>query len=45
MLKRITVWLDASTLAKLRKIAKTKERTMGWLLRKAAEEYAARESV
>ena len=45
MRKMISVRIDVTTLAKLKRIAAKKERTVSWLLRKAAEEYAARESV
>ena len=43
MRKMISVRIDVTTLAKLKRIAAKKERDVSWLLRKAAEEYAARE--
>lgn len=43
MLKRTTIWINEETLAALKKIADKKERSVGFLLRKAAEEYVARE--
>ena len=43
MRKMISVRIDVTTLAKLKRIAAKKERDVSWLLRKAAEEYVARE--
>jgi predicted transcriptional regulator len=45
VLKRITIWIETSTAAGLKKIAKEKERPVGYLIRKAAEEYVAREII
>jgi predicted transcriptional regulator len=42
MLKRTTIWISEDTLAKLKKIAKKQERPIGWLLRKAAEEFVTK---
>jgi predicted transcriptional regulator len=39
MLKRFTVWISDETKDKLAKIAAKHDRSVGWLLRKAAEEY------
>jgi predicted transcriptional regulator len=43
VLKRLTVWIDEKTLAKFKQIAKKQDRSVGWLIRKAAEEFAERE--
>lgn len=42
MLKRFTVWISDETKEKLAKLAAKQERSIGWLLRKAAEEYVER---
>jgi predicted transcriptional regulator len=39
-----TVRLDEQTLAVLKKIAEKQDRTVGWLIRKAVEEFVKRES-
>jgi predicted transcriptional regulator len=39
-MKRLTIWIDEKTLAKLKRIAKKEDRSVGWLLRKAAEGYS-----
>jgi hypothetical protein len=44
VLKRLTVWIEQSTLVKLKQIAKKQDRSVGWLIRKAAEEFAEKES-
>jgi predicted transcriptional regulator len=44
VLKRITIWIETSTAAELKRIAKQKERPVGYLIRKAAEEYVERET-
>jgi predicted transcriptional regulator len=41
-MKRLTIWIDEKTLAKLKRIAKKEDRSVGWLLRKAAEGFAQR---
>ena len=38
-----TVRLDEQTLAALKRIAAKQERTVGWLIRKAVEEFVKRE--
>lgn len=38
-----TVRLDEKTLAALKKIGEKQDRTVGWLVRKAVEEYVERE--
>jgi predicted transcriptional regulator len=38
-----TVRLDKETLVALRKIAEKQERTVGWLIRKAVEDFVARD--
>lgn len=43
MLKRLTVWIDEATLENLKKIATKQDRSVGWLIRKAAQEFAERE--
>ena len=40
-LKRYSVWLESGTLKTLEKIAKTEDRPVGWLVRKAVEEFVA----
>jgi predicted transcriptional regulator len=42
MLKRFSIWLDNKTLAELKQIAKSQERPIGWLIRKAVEEFVAK---
>jgi predicted transcriptional regulator len=42
-MKRLTIWIDEKTLAKLKRIAKKEDRSVGWLLRKAAESFAQKE--
>jgi predicted transcriptional regulator len=42
MLKRFSIWLDTKTLDELKKIAKHQERPLGWLIRKAVEEFVAK---
>ena len=39
-----TVRLDEKTLAVLKKIAEKQDRPVGWLIRKAVEEFVKRES-
>jgi len=39
-----TVRLDEKTLATLKKIAEKQERPVGWLIRRAVEEFIARET-
>jgi predicted transcriptional regulator len=39
-----TVRLDEKTLADLRKIAEKQERPVGWLIRRAVEEFVERET-
>lgn len=38
-LKRYSVWLDSGTLKALEKMAKTEDRPVGWLIRKAVEKF------
>ena len=42
MLKRFSIWLDTKTLVDLKKIAEIQERPIGWLIRKAVEEFVAK---
>jgi predicted transcriptional regulator len=42
MLKRFSIWLDTKTLAELKQIAKLQDRPIGWLIRKAVEDFVAR---
>jgi predicted transcriptional regulator len=42
MLERQSIWLDKDTIAALKRIGKQKERPVGWLIRKAVEEYVER---
>jgi predicted transcriptional regulator len=42
MLKRFSIWLDSKTLAELKKIALREERPLGWLIRKAVEDFVAK---
>jgi predicted transcriptional regulator len=42
MLKRTTIWLETDTMAKLKKIGEKQDRPIGYLLRKAAEEYVVK---
>ena len=44
MLSRTTVWLEKETLAKLAAIAKSEQRSLGWLIRMAVVEFVARKS-
>lgn len=39
MLKRLTVWLDTSTLKALAKMGKDQDRPVGWLVRKIVEDH------
>lgn len=39
MLQRFSIWIDTKTLASLKAIGKEKERPVGWIMRKAIEEY------
>jgi hypothetical protein len=39
MLKRFLIWIDKKTLASLKAIGKQKERPVGWIMRKAIEEF------
>ena len=41
MLKRFSIWIDKKTLASLKAIGKQKERPVGWIMRKAIEEFVA----
>ena len=39
MLQRFSIWIDKKTLASLKVIGKQKERPVGWIMRKAIEEF------
>ncbi len=39
MLQRFSIWIDKKTLASLKAIGKQKERPVGWIMRKAIEEF------
>jgi predicted transcriptional regulator len=39
MLQRFSIWIDKKTLASLKTIGKQKERPVGWIMRKAIEEF------
>jgi hypothetical protein len=39
MLQRFSIWIDKKTLASLKAISKEKERPVGWIMRKAIEEF------
>jgi len=41
MLRRLTVWLDTSTLKELARMGKERDRPIGYLVRKIVEEYVA----
>ena len=43
MLQRFSIWIDKKTLASLKVIGKQKERPVGWIMRKAIEEYVDNE--
>lgn len=42
-MKRFSIWIDEALLAVLTKLGKKHDRSIGWLIRKAIEEYVARE--
>ena len=42
MLRRVTIWLDAITHEKLKKMGKQQDRSVGWLMRKAVDDYVNR---
>jgi len=44
VLKRLTIWVEESTLADLKRIAVIKDRSVGWLVRKAATDLAKKEA-
>ena len=39
---RQSIWLDKKTVAALKELGKKEERPVGWLIRKAVEEYVER---
>ena len=39
MLQRFSIWIDKKTLTSLKAIGKEKERPVGWIMRKAIEEF------
>jgi predicted transcriptional regulator len=41
-MQRLTLWLDSPAVAALKKIGKQDERSVGWLVRKAVEEFLER---
>ena len=43
MLQRFSIWIDKKTLASLKSIGKQKERPVGWIMRKAIEEFVENE--
>jgi predicted transcriptional regulator len=44
MLQRFSIWLDKKTIETLKEIGKKMERPVGWLVRKAVEDFIRRES-
>lgn len=42
MLKRFSIWLESKTIEDLKKIGKQQDRPVGWLIRKAVEEFVER---
>lgn len=42
MLKRFSIWLESKTIEDLKRVAKQQERPIGWIIRKAVEDYVAR---
>jgi predicted transcriptional regulator len=34
VLKRLTIWIDAVTLKKLKEMAKAEDRSVGWIIRR-----------
>jgi predicted transcriptional regulator len=42
MLKRFSIWLDSKTLTELKHVAKLQDRPIGWLIRRAVEEFVAK---
>jgi len=41
MLKRFSIWLESKTIDDLKRIAKLKERPIGWVIRKAVEDFVS----
>jgi predicted transcriptional regulator len=42
MLQRFSIWLDKKTIVTLKQIGKQMERPVGWVIRKAVEEFIAK---
>jgi predicted transcriptional regulator len=42
MLVRFSIWLDKKTVAVLKEIGKQMERPVGWIIRKAVEDFIER---
>lgn len=42
MLKRFSIWLESKTIEDLKRIAKQEERPIGWVIRKAVEDFVTR---
>lgn len=43
MLKRFSIWLENKSIEDLKELSKVKERPIGWIVRKAVEEYIERQ--
>ena len=43
MLQRFSIWIDKKTLVSLKSIGKQKDRPVGWIMRKAIEEFVENE--
>jgi predicted transcriptional regulator len=44
MLERQSIWLEEETVAALKRLGEQVERPVGWLIRKAAEEFVERKT-
>jgi predicted transcriptional regulator len=44
MLVRFSIWLDKKTVAALKEIGKQMERPVGWIIRKAVEDFIERKA-
>jgi predicted transcriptional regulator len=42
MLQRFSIWLDKKTIASLKEIGKQMDRPIGWIIRKAVEDFIER---
>ena len=43
-LERLTVWVESSALADVKRISAKQDRSIGWLIRKAISEFVKREA-